>query len=189
MSIAALRQAGFDIEGRNRAFAILTEDFSEPLEEIFRALMSIGLEAVELVRGGGGEAGLTRRLRRSLTERCKRSIRKIVDEDEKATREIDHVRRTEKGAIAPEIEWNDKDPFFDLENFQRLRAEGAASEGIIVARGASLQANMLRIARNWAEDNQVRGFDDLRGFDATPTDRQRRMVDTAQEAGRSFVEA
>ena len=134
---------------------------------------------------------MTQRLRRDLTERRKRSIRKIVDDDEKATHEIDHVRRTEEGAVALEIEWNNKDPFFDrdLENFQRLHAEGAVSVGIIVTRGASLQANMLRIVRNWAEDNRVNGFDDLREFGVTPTDRQRRMVDNAQEAGRPFVEA
>ena len=87
--------------------------------------------------------------------------------------------------------WNDKDPFFDrdLENFHRLHAEGAVSVGIIVTRGASLQANMQRIVRNWAEDNRVNGFDDLRGFGVTPTDRQRRMADRAREAGRPFVEA
>ena len=43
MSIAELRQAGFDIEGH--AFAM--GDFSEPLEEICRALMPVSVEAVE----------------------------------------------------------------------------------------------------------------------------------------------
>ena len=46
---------------------------------------------------------------------------------------------------------------------------------------------MRRIVQNWAEDNEVSGFDDLREFDVTPTDRQRRKE--ARNAGRSFVEA
>jgi Restriction endonuclease BglII len=35
------------------------------------------------------------------------------------------------GVVALEIEWNNKDPFFDrdLENFKRLHAEGAISVG------------------------------------------------------------
>lgn len=73
--------------------------------------------------------------------------REIVDDDERSTHEIDHVRETERGAVALEIEWNNKDPFFDrdLENFQRLHAEGAVSVGVIVTRGASLQTNMRRM--------------------------------------------
>lgn len=42
--------------------------------------------------------------------------------------------------LALEIEWNNKDPFFDrdLENFKRLHAEGAISVGVLITRGASL---------------------------------------------------
>ncbi|HSV23752.1 MAG TPA: BglII/BstYI family type II restriction endonuclease [Xanthobacteraceae bacterium] len=41
--------------------------------------------------------------------------------------------------MALEIEWNNKDSFFDrdLENFKRLHADGAISVGIIVMRGHS----------------------------------------------------
>ena len=128
---------------------------------------------VELIKGGGGEAESTQRLRRSLTERewIKRNIviRKTVDDMERAaiSHEIDHVRRTDKGAIALEIEWNNKDPFFDrdLENFQRLHSEGAISVGIIVTRGESLQDRMAQIVSACAINHGVRGFDDLEQFD------------------------
>ena len=197
MSVADLVQAGFDTDARNHARAILEQDFREPLAELCRALLSAEVGAVELIRGGGGEAGLTQRLRRDLTERGWRKrkivIRKIVDDNERSSisHEIDHVRETERGAVALEIEWNNKDPFFDrdLENFQRLHAEGAVSVGVIVTRGASLQTNMRRIVHDWAEGNAVSGFDDLREFDVTPTNRQRRKVDDAQDTGRSFVDA
>ncbi|WP_436212365.1 BglII/BstYI family type II restriction endonuclease [Bradyrhizobium sp. LjRoot220] len=51
--------------------------------------------------------------------------------------------------LALEIEWNNKDPFFDrdLENFKRLHADGAISLGIIVTRGSTLQSSMKRLVR------------------------------------------
>ena len=50
------------------------------------------------------------------------------------THEIDHIRDCNLGTLALEIEWNNKDPFFDrdLENFQRLHEDGAISVGIVL---------------------------------------------------------
>ena len=58
-----------------------------------------------------------------------------------------------------EIEWNNKDPFFDrdLENFQRLHALGAISLGVLVTRGASLQAALPGIVRGALEGRRDRG--------------------------------
>ena len=143
--------AGFDTDVRNHAHAILTQDFPEPLAELCRALLSIEVDAVELIRGGGGEAGLTLRRRDRGWRKRSIVIRKIVDDDEKEsiTHEIDHVRGTACGAVALEIEWNNKDPFFDRDLESWLHAEGAVSVGIIVTRG--VQTNMRRIVQNWAE--------------------------------------
>ena len=184
MSLSDLERAGFDVQTVNHALAVLTTDFTLSLEELCGVLLNFNVADVELIRGGGGEANSTQRLRRSLTERewIKRNIviRKTVDDIERAaiSHEIDHVRRVEQGAIALEIEWNNKDPFFDrdLENFQRLHSEGAISVGIIVTRGRSLQESMVQIVEACAINHGVRSFDDLGQFDVSPTDRQRRMV-------------
>ena len=193
MSLSDLERAGFDVRTLNHAAAVLTSDFAEALGELCRVLLGFQIADVELIKGGGGEAESTQRLRRSLTERkwIKRNIviRKTVDDMERAasSHEIDHVRRTDTGAIALEIEWNNKDPFFDrdLENFQRLHSEGAISVGIIVTRGESLQDRMARIAAACAINHGVRGFEDLRQFNLTPTVRQRCMV---KAEGDGFVE-
>ena len=184
MSLSDLERAGFDVQTVNHALAVLTTDFPEPLEELCGVLLDFRVADVELIKGGGGEAHSTQRLRRSLTERewIKRNIviRKTVDDIERAaiSHEIDHVRRSDEGAIALEIEWNNKDPFFDrdLENFQRLHSEGAISVGIIVTRGRSLQESMVQIVEACAVNHGVRSFDDLGQFDVSPTERQRRMV-------------
>lgn len=67
--------------------------------------------------------------------------------------EIDHIRSTPLGKVALEIEWNNKDPFFDrdLENFQRLHAQSAISVGILITRGASLQDDMRDIIQRCIE--------------------------------------
>ena len=181
----------------NHALAVLTKDFPGPLTELCEAVGLVEIPDVELVRGGGGEAQSTQRLRRALTEKGWRKrnieIRKLVDGQERAaiTHEIDHVRANEHGQIALEIEWNNKDPFFDrdLENFQRLHAEGAISVGVIVTRGASLQANLRQIVHDFAVRHGVQGYGDLAMFDVQPTRRQRAEVERGVKAGASFVEA
>jgi hypothetical protein len=196
--LGALAAAGFDIETRNHAAAVLRMDFPEALDELAAALLSVRIPAEELVRSGGGEALSTQRLRRSLAEagwpKHNFVIRKFVDdvEREASSHEIDHVRRTAVGVVALEIEWNNKDPFFDrdLENFQRLHAEGAISVGVIVTRGAALQAALAEIVRGCAEDAGVKDWEGLARFDLAPTRRQREGVARRMAAGRaSFLDA
>lgn len=195
MTLADLQGAGFDVQVMNHAAAILTRDFREPLRELCKTLLGIRIDCAELIRGGGGEAQSTQRLRRALVQQnwAKRQIviRKIVDDDERAstTHEIDHVRQTANGSIALEIEWNNKDPFFDrdLENFQRLHSEGAISVGVIVTRGASLQHKMLAIVRECACAHQLNGYEDLANFGVSPTQRQRTLISRSTEA--TFVSA
>ena len=99
MNLGNLKDRGFDVETRNHALAVLAKDFPIPMSELCGILVGIEIMDVELIRGGGGEAQATQRLRRALDTRGwhKRNIviRKIVDEQEKAavTHEIDHVRR------------------------------------------------------------------------------------------------
>ncbi|MDE0700770.1 MAG: restriction endonuclease [Acidimicrobiaceae bacterium] len=188
MTLADLQAKGFDIAARNHAEAIMGRDFPEALDELCGALADVGIPDVELIRGGGGEALLTQRLRRTLAETgwIKRTIvvRKIVDDTETAamTHEIDHVRTSERGSVALEIEWNNKDPFFDrdLENFQRLHHDGAISVGVIVTRGRSLQDQLRGIVTAFAIRHGVQSFADLEPFGITPTARQRRLAEQAE---------
>jgi hypothetical protein len=98
---------------------------------------------------------------------------------ESVSHEIDHVRTVESGArIALEIEWNNKDPFYDrdLENFKRLHADGAISLGIIVTRGRSLHENMRDMIRRFLDERQIQHLDDLRQWGYDPTTRQRAAI-------------
>jgi hypothetical protein len=95
---------------------------------------------------------------------------------ESQSHEIDHVREFPGGArIALEIEWNNKDPFYDrdLENFKRLHADGAISVGVIVTRGTGLHAGMRALVHRFLDERQIDTIEDLRRGGFAPTDRQR----------------
>lgn len=193
-----LRQAGFDIETRNHAEAILSHDFPGALAELVGALEGYRISLRELIGGGGGESGQTQRLRRSLHDLQWRKhnflVQTIVDGTprEGISHEIDHVRRTAKGVLALEIEWNNKDPFFDrdLENFQRLHAISAISIGIVVTRGRSMQNALMDRVTGWMQANGLRSEDDLErlGISAR-TPAQRKAVAGQVARGAEFSDA
>src|SRR6202012_2674139 len=68
--------------------------------------------------------------------------------------EVDHYKTFHRGNIGLEIEWNNKDPFYDrdLENFRKLHQIGELSLGIIITRGASLQRELLQVYTRFLEE-------------------------------------
>lgn len=181
-----LRQAGFEIDTRWHAEAILTHDFPDAVSELHAALQGFALPAAELVAGGGGSAPFTRRLARSLEIRNWRkmtfTVEKSINGDarQSESHEVDHVRRFANGSsIALEIEWNNKDPFFDrdLENFKRLHGDGAISVGVIVTRGRSLHDSMRSLIRRFLEQHEIDSLEAMQRWRYTPTTRQRAELD------------
>jgi len=197
-ALERLRGAGFDVLASNHAAAILSVDFPDETEELTRGLLSFSLPVEELIASGGGEAASTQRLRRRLSQagwnkHVFRTETKIDGQVRQATsHEIDHVRRAGAGTLALEIEWNNKDPFFDrdLENFQRLHAQSAISLGIVITRGAAMQAALTRLVR---EVIAGRGIVDEEDFAALGmkdrTARQRDAVARAVARGMPFADA
>jgi hypothetical protein len=181
----ALRARGFQFEFLSHAKAILYNDFAEAVSELVDVLGEVTIPIQEIVASGGGEAKGTQRLRRALFDRGWRKGRFTIVKEinkvpkESVTHEIDHVRSSTNGTLALEIEWNNKDPFFDrdLENFKRLHAEGAISAGILITRGSSLQSEMRTLVRRFAELRSVDSFPDLEKFGVEPTRRQRSAIE------------
>lgn len=193
-----LRDAGFEIVFTSHAKAIIQHDFPELIEEIEGALVGIRLPMTEIIGGGGGEAKMTQRLRRGLAglhwTKHNFQLTKTVDgvPRESISHEIDHVRRTANGVFALEIEWNNKDPFFDrdLENFKRLHAEGAISLGGIVTRGSVMQAEMRERVERFAVDRGIDRFDGLVEYGAgSPTGPQRKQIEADIARGTPFARA
>lgn len=193
-----LRAVGFELHFASHAEAILQSDFPDVVTQLEDALLGLVIPVTEIVGSGGGEAQVTQRLRRKFSDLGWRKrnveIKKVVDgvERESITHEIDHFHPTTNGTFALEIEWNNKDPFFDrdLENFKRLHAEGVVSVGAIVTRGASMQAALRGLIAGWGRREGINGFADLRqrGF-KRPTERQEAIVEARQTRGETFDES
>jgi len=200
-----LKERGFDVLALHHAEAIVSHDMPMAEQEIEEVLLDLSIPITEIVAGGGGEAQGTQRMRHALAERGwkKRniSVRKSVkwdqDGDERVvaslSHEIDHVKAfvPDGSVIALEIEWNNKDPFFDrdLENFKRLHAEGAISVGALITRGESLQSNLRHLLRRFVDDREIDDLPALDAFGYAPTRRQRDKIEKRAERLGDFRQA
>ncbi len=180
----ALEAKGFEIRFLGHAKSIIRGEFAEALIDIGSALSDLDLPISEIIGSGGGETKFTQRLRRSLAAKGWRKhifeIAKTIDgvPRESTSHEVDHVKQYDAGVVALEIEWNNKDPFFDrdLENFKRLHAEGAVSVGVLITRGASLQDALWKAVRRFAQVRDIASFEDLMANGYSPTPKQRDNV-------------
>jgi len=193
-----LKQLGFQVEIHSHAEAILSIDFPEAVTELESALTGHSIPIEEIIGSGGGETQGTQRLRRALADLGWKKMNFIVEKRingvarEAISHEIDHVKSFDKGEVALEIEWNNKDPFFDrdLENFKRLHADGAISIGVIVTRGTSLQSDLRELVLRYALDKQLNAHEDLESIGLNRTIRQKTAVDNRMKAAKcSFADA
>jgi len=185
----ALRKRGYQIEFVSHAWAILQIDFPDAAAELEDVILSQSVPIEEIIGSGGGETKGTQRLRNGLTARgwIKQTftIKKTINDEprESISHKVDHVRIIDRAdgsryRIALEIEWNNKDPFFDrdLENFKRLHSEGGISLGVMITRGTSLQTSLQGLVRRWVDDKQIDGFERLIDLGVLQTARQKREV-------------
>jgi hypothetical protein len=122
-----LQEKGFEIQFESHAAAILEHDFSGAVKDVEQALSGLSIPITEIIGSGGGETKGTQRMRRAFNDvgwqKFTFEVKRIINgvEREAISHEIDHVKDFAKYKLALEIEWNNKDPFFDrdLENFKR----------------------------------------------------------------------
>jgi hypothetical protein len=181
----SLAAKGFQVEFHSHARAILHADFPEASAELEAALAETTIPIEEIIAGGGGEAKGTQRLRRALAAKMWLKTKFVIEKRindvprESQSHEVDHVRTFDNGTrVALEIEWNNKDPFYDrdLENFKRLHADGAISVGVIVTRGRSLHENMRTLVGRFLDERQISALDGLREWGYEPTPKQRAAI-------------
>lgn len=184
-----LLAAGFQVEFHSHAKSILQGDFPSVEAELEEVLLGATIPIEEIIAGGGGEAKGTQRLRRGLQARGWATKTFVVEKRindvprEAVSHKMDHVKAFDLGegafgTIAMEIEWNNKDPFYDrdLENFKRLHADGAISVGIIVTRGRSLHDNMRDLVGRFFDERQIQTLQDLERWGYNPTKKQRDFI-------------
>jgi len=143
----------------NHAAEILSQAYSSELNEVFQALREFSLTKEDVLKGGGNESDIPKKLSRTLyplgwaevqisgdllVTLKKRHEGKVKGEELSTLtienfvggHNIDYV----KGRIALDLEWNSKDQTFDrdLYAFRAFYECGIISCGILITRSASL---------------------------------------------------
>ena len=127
-------------EWRNAA-GVLTTACPAEWTDVVEVLRGFRLLRSEIVVGGGNRSPISRRIDGAFYSRgwTEKGFAFIVDGNtiESPTHAVDCFR----GGVALEVEWNNKDPFFDrdLNNFRLLFDLRAIKVGIIVTRATELQ--------------------------------------------------
>lgn len=133
----------YEVHEWRHACAILKNDFPEEWEDIITVLQSFQLKRDDILKPGGRKSNIAVALDQHfyklgwVEKQFKTEV--IIDDirHKTPTHKIDCV----KSKVAVEIEWNNKDPFFDrdLNNFRLLHELGAISVGVIITRCGELQ--------------------------------------------------
>jgi hypothetical protein len=176
-----LNVPGYEIYFTRFADSIINDHFGQAKQELAEILQTFLIDERQVIEGGGGLSTITQALGNLLKQKEWRKA-KIESTHQVAGRvltseshEVDHYKSFEKGNIGLEIEWNNKDPFYDrdLENFRKLHQIGELSLGIIITRGKSLQKELYQVF--------YRFLAQLNPFDITSLLEHLKPSDTAKE--------
>jgi hypothetical protein len=141
----------YEVHEWKHAYAILKEDFPEELADILSVLENFKLKESWVTNPGGRKSKVSDYIDSFLYQRGwveKEFKTQVVVDDNKMdtpTHKVDCFRN----CVALEIEWNNKDPFFDrdLNNFRLLFDLRAVSVGVIITRCDDLQGIFNRLGR------------------------------------------
>lgn len=136
-------QDNYEIHEWHHASAILKTDYPEEWNDIIEVLTDFRLYKSHIAVGGGRKTQVAQSIDsafESLGWEEKQFDTKIVVDQEEShtpTHQVDEY----KNKIAVEVEWNNKDPFFDrdLNNFRLLYDLRVISVGVIITRTDELQ--------------------------------------------------
>lgn len=125
------------------ASAILTQDFPQEWNDLMEMLTTLRLQKSWITVGGGNKSKLALFVDRFLVARgwVEKQFQTAIEVDGKRLDSPTHKVDCFRNGIALEVEWNNKDPFFDrdLNNFRLLFDLRAVSVGVILTRADALQ--------------------------------------------------
>ena len=149
--LPAKLRAKFSFQERLHACSILKTDFRSEWQDILDCLDAFVLKRSEIVVGGGNKTQISIGIDTFLNARgwTERSFDTAVVVDgvpkETPTHKIDNF----KNRVGVEVEWNNKDPFFDrdLNNFRLLHQLDVLSVGVIITRLWELQEEFKKLGK------------------------------------------
>lgn len=136
-------RAHYEIHEWRHACAILAHDFSAEWQDIVEVLTRFRLRQTWVRAPGGRKSDIAKCLDAELFSRgwMEKGFDTQVVIDGHPRENPTHKIDCFKNRVALEIEWNNKDPFYDrdLNNFRILFELGAISVGVIITRSDELQ--------------------------------------------------
>lgn len=141
--LPAFIRDNYEIHEWRHASAILKQDFSEEYGDICDVLSRFRLKKSHIVVGGGRKSKVSEWIDSELGRKgwVEKNFQTSITVDQNVMESPTHAVDCFKNRIALEIEWNNKDPFFDrdLNNFRLLFDLRAVSVGVIITRCDELQ--------------------------------------------------
>ena len=141
----------YEVHEWRHASAILAHDFPDEWRDIVDVLTAFRLRREWIEVGGGNKSRVSAFIDGALARRgwSERQFRTGIVVDDSLTESPTHKVDCFKNGIGLEIEWNNKDPFYDrdLNNFRLLFGLRALSVGVIVTRSDALQRIFRTLGR------------------------------------------
>ncbi|MEY2926656.1 MAG: hypothetical protein RL367_1133 [Pseudomonadota bacterium] len=133
----------YEVHEWRNAVGILTTACVDEWAEIQTTLRVFRLLQSEVTAAGGNRSSIVERLERPLKDMgwVERHFQTSIVVDGHATDSPTHSVDCFKGRVALEVEWNNKDPFYDrdLNNFRLLFDLQVIDVGVIITRCSELQ--------------------------------------------------
>lgn len=133
----------YEVHEWRHACAILKNDFPEEWSDLIAVLRSFRLCKSWITNPGGRKSGISNHIDNFLYDRgwVEKGFDTQIVVDGSAKDSPTHKVDCFRNKVAIEIEWNNKDPFFDrdLNNFRLLFDLRVISVGVIITRCDSLQ--------------------------------------------------
>jgi hypothetical protein len=137
-------------EWRNAAGVLATASPAE-WQDIQNVLRGFRLLQSEVLVGGGNRSLISRRIDGAFYERgwVEKGFATSIHVDDTSYDSPTHAVDCFKAGVAVEMEWNNKDPFFDrdLNNFRLLYELRAIHVGVIITRSWELQEIFKRLGK------------------------------------------
>lgn len=141
----------YEVHEWRHACAILKHDFPNEWNDIIDVLENFRLLRSDIVQAGGRKSPISNKIDEHLYqlgwEEKSFDTKVVIDQItlESPTHKVDCF----KNDIALEIEWNNKDPFYDrdLNNFRLLFDLRAISVGVIITRCDELQETFVNLGK------------------------------------------